>query len=223
MVGFVVVVVFCVVVVAVVRASVVVDGASVVVFVLVAGSLVEVLLGLVHDGVLIDVDEIFASVLGNTVVVSSSVVVVGCVIVVVVASSLVVEISAIIFLYFSGSNSSMYAKLSGVVDGTVVVVVGVDVVGFVGVAVEDRVFRIVGVKSFPKVVFFSLIRLIISSRRNSKNPRVVAGVVGVFGLKVLLGSISEGGFSLIEGMTDSCGFAFPRFSLILGGRGGKVL
>lgn len=55
----------------------------------------------------------------------------GCVVVVVVVVGgvfVVVEIFAIIFLYLSGSNNSMYARFSGVVVGRVVVVVGVGVV-----------------------------------------------------------------------------------------------
>lgn len=55
----------------------------------------------------------------------------GCVVVVVVVvggAFVVVEIFAIIFLYLSGSNNSMYARFSGVVVGRVVVVVGVGVV-----------------------------------------------------------------------------------------------
>lgn len=54
----------------------------------------------------------------------------GCVVVVVVVGGafVVVEIFAIIFLYLSGSNNSMYARFSGVVVGRVVVVVGVGVV-----------------------------------------------------------------------------------------------
>lgn len=54
-----------------------------------------------------------------------------CVVVVVVVvggAFVVVEIFAIIFLYLSGSNNSMYARFSGVVVGRVVVVVGVGVV-----------------------------------------------------------------------------------------------
>lgn len=56
----------------------------------------------------------------------------GCAVVVVVVvvggAFVVVEIFAIIFLYLSGSNNSMYARFSGVVVGRVVVVVGVGVV-----------------------------------------------------------------------------------------------
>lgn len=118
----------------------------------------------------------------------------GCVVVVVVVvvvsgAFVVVEIFSIIFLYLLGSNNSIYARFSGVVVGRVVVVVGVGVVVdnlVVGAEVGEAVFSILGVKSFPKVVFLSFIRFIISILRNSKNPRVVAGVVGVFAAKVLV-------------------------------------
>lgn len=75
----------------------------------------------------------------------------GCVVVVVVVDGgafVVVEIFAIIFLYLSGSNNSIYARFSGVVVGRVVVVVGVGVVVdilVVGAEEIEAVFSRLGV------------------------------------------------------------------------------
>lgn len=79
----------------------------------------------------------------------------------------------------------------------VVVGVGVVVDNFVVRAeVGEAVFSILGVKSFPKVVFLSFIRFIISILRNSKNPSVVADVVGVFAAKVLVEMLGIVGFKV---------------------------
>lgn len=127
-VGFIVVVVVDgwvveVVVVDVVEVVVVVDGLLVVVLVVV-GDVVFSSSSFLFDEKLTDFGEV------NDDLVDPSVVE-GCVVVVVVVGGgafVVVEIFAIIFLYLSGSNNSMYARFSGVVVGRVVVVVGVGVV-----------------------------------------------------------------------------------------------
>lgn len=101
----------------------VVEGILVVVLVVV-GDVVFSSSSFLFDEKLTDVGEV------NDDLVDPSVVE-GCVVVVVFVvggAFVVVEIFAIIFLYLSGSNSSMYARFSGVVVGRVVVVVGVGVV-----------------------------------------------------------------------------------------------
>lgn len=108
-------------VVEVVEEVVVVEGILVVVLVVVGD---VVFSSFLFDEKLTDVGEV------NDDLVDPSVVE-GCVVVVVVVvggAFVVVEIFAIIFLYLSGSNNSMYARFSGVVVGRDVVVVGVGVV-----------------------------------------------------------------------------------------------
>lgn len=144
-VGFIVVVVVDgwvveVVVVDVVEVVVVVEGLLVVVLVVV-GDVVFSSSSFLFDEKLTDVGEV------NDDLVDPSVVE-GCVVVVVVGAFVVVEIFAIIFLYLSGSNNSMYARFSGVVVGRVVVVVGVGVVVdilVVGTEVTEAVFSKLGV------------------------------------------------------------------------------
>lgn len=129
-VGFIVVVVVGdwvveVVVVDVVEVVVVVEGLLVVVLVVV-GDVVFCSSSFLFEEKLTDVGEVNDDLLDPSVVE-------GCVVVVVVVvvgggAFVVVEIFAIIFLYLSGSNNSMYARFSGVVVGRDVVVVGVGVV-----------------------------------------------------------------------------------------------
>lgn len=120
----------------------VVEGLLVVVLVVV-GDVVFSSSSFLFDEKLTDVGEV------NDDLVDPSVVE-GCVVVVVVVGGafVVVEIFAIIFLYLSGSNNSMYARFSGVVVGRVVVVVGVGVVVdilVVGTEVTEAVFSKLGV------------------------------------------------------------------------------
>lgn len=113
-------------VVDVVEVVVVVEGLLVVVLVIV-GDVVFSLSSFLFDEKLSDVDEVNDDLVDPSVV-EGCVVVVVAVVVVVGGAFVVVEIFAIIFLYLSGSNNSMYARFSGVVVGRVVVVVGVGVV-----------------------------------------------------------------------------------------------
>lgn len=101
----------------------VVEGLLVVVLVVV-GDVVFSSSSFLFDEKLTDVGEVNDDLVDPSVVESCVVVVVF----VVGGAFVVVEIFAIIFLYLSGSNSSMYARFSGVVVGRVVVVVGVGVV-----------------------------------------------------------------------------------------------
>lgn len=108
----------------VVEEVVVVEGLLVVVLVVV-GDVVFSLSSFLFDEKLSDVGEVNDDLVDPSVVEGCAVVVV---VVVVGGAFVVVEIFAIIFLYLSGSNNSMYARFSGVVVGRVVVVVGVGVV-----------------------------------------------------------------------------------------------
>lgn len=102
----------------------VVEGLLVVVLVVV-GDVVFSSSSFLFDEKLTDVGEVNDDLVDPSVVEGCAVVVV---VVVVGGAFVVVEIFAIIFLYLSGSNNSMYARFSGVVVGRVVVVVGVGVV-----------------------------------------------------------------------------------------------